>query len=226
MIDSKMFSSEVEESFKWLTDLDFQFRQLDTNIVFERIKSDEAFAIGFSWSEYNRIHLYGLTAYKRFNSIENIIHVATEKPVDYTIKHHWKGDVPDELERISDQSHPATNSFFLENKSQVEVFSDMVKNFLHHEANDFFEQFETIHDVLKWLKAHEVKQHAELLVQNNNTGMLRKLILMKEGHCEDFEDLFQRYVGFLKEKYATKESPYSEMYEVFSKLDDYFIHPD
>lgn len=224
MIDSKIFSRKVEESFKWLMDLGFKFRQLDTNIYFEQTKSNEAFAITFSWSEYNQIHVYGLFAYKRFSLIENIIQKATGNTIDYTIKYKWKGKVPKELDRISDENHPAYNSFYLENESQVRLFSDMVKGLLH-EANVFFERLKTLQDVLKWLETHEIKQHAELLVQNNNTGMLRKLILMKEGHSEDFEDLYQRYVNFLKEKYDSKENPYSEMYEVFSKLDDYFNDP-
>lgn len=223
-MNSNIFSKEVEKSFNWLIDLGFQFRRVDTNIYFEQTNANEAFAIGFAWSEYNQIHLYGLTAYKRFNKVESKLHEATGRPLDYTIKHRWNGDVPEELERISDEDHPAFNSFYLENKSHVILFSDMVKKFLHGDANLFFDQFKSIEDVIEWLKTHDVKEHAELLVQNNNTQMLRRLILMKEGHSEDFADLYQRYSAFLMDKYEKKETPYSEMYEMFSKLSGYFTH--
>ncbi len=53
--------------------------------------------------------------------------------------------------------------------------------------------------------------------------MLRRLILLKLGKSEEYQELYIRYRDFLQNQAVETESPYYAMYEIFKSLDDYFI---
>nr|WP_319399908.1 hypothetical protein [uncultured Carboxylicivirga sp.] len=224
MIDSKIFSENIQESFNWLIELGYKFKQIDTNIYFERLKKDEAFAIGFSWSEYSRILVNGVTFYKRFDVVENILHEVNNGVQDYTIKQQWQGDVPQEFDKVKEQDY-FSNAFYISNISEIRIFSSTLKKVYNEEVTGFLDNFKTLQDVLGWLGENDIQKHSDLLVANNNLMMLRKLVIMKEGHSPEYEDLYKRYSSFLKKKQAEGESPYIEMFDNYLKLESYFNHP-
>jgi len=224
MINSKIFSEKVQESFKWLIELGYQFKQIDTNIRFERIMENEAFAIGFSWSEYNKILVNGCIVYKRFNIVESILQKEIGGVLDYTIKLHWQGEIPKELEQVKDKEY-FSNAFFIANIFEIDILSTVIKEFYYNEGLNFLDNYKTLMNVLDWLQENEIQRHSDLLVAHNNSMMLRKLIIMKEGHSPEFVNLYDRYSNFLKKKHDERESPYIEMYDNFLKLKDYFNHP-
>lgn len=223
-MDRESFVEQVKIHFQWLIELGYQFNQIERNIYFEKESISESFKIGFSWSEYNRFLIQGISCAKRFKSVENVINEKTGN-LDYTIRLQRQGSVPIEFEAIKDETH-FVNSFFISDNSQMPLFSQMVRDFYDKEVKLFYDEFKTIGSVLNWLSKADMQKHSDLLVVNNNSMMLRKLIIMKEGKSEEFEDLYSRYKEFLRQKYTEKESPYIEQYAEFKEFDDYFDnHP-
>lgn len=172
MIDSKIFSNSVQESFKWLTDLGYNFRQIDTNILFEKSIDYESFAIGFSWSEYNEILVNGFTAYKRFNNIENILQETIGGALDYTIKQHWKGEIPKELKKVKDPHH-FSNAFYIADTSEVEIFSKAVKYFFETDAKFFFNKYTKLEDIVHEMEQLPSDKKASMIVNTSNSSFMR-----------------------------------------------------
>lgn len=222
MINSEIFSDKVQATFKWINDLGYKYQRSDANIKYDLIKNNVTFSISFSWTEYDEIHVYGLGAFIRFDKIESIIENAVDGSRDSTIWCKWEGKIPNDLRAIKEENNPFNNTFFIANEFQVEFLSQIVQNFYHNEACDFFENFKSIPDVLEWLKNHDVNQHSNLIVQSKNAGMLRRLILLKEGRSKEFPELYARYRDFLQSKAEQKVSPYDGMFKIVKELDYYF----
>lgn len=176
MIDSKIFSEKVQECFEWLTELGYNFRQIDTNIYFEKVDQGEAYAIGFSWTEYNKILVNGFTAYKRFNHVEYILQEAFGGALDYTIKHHWQGEIPKELEKVKDQQYFA-NAFYIADISEVEIFSMTVKCFFEADAKSFFIKYAKLDDVVQEMEKLPSDKKASMIVNSSNSTFVRILAI-------------------------------------------------
>ncbi len=187
MIDSKIFSEKVQESFRWLTELGYNFRQIDTNIYFEKVDQDEAYAIGFSWSEYNEILINGFTAYKSFNNVEHILQEVIGGTPEYTLKHHWEGP-PQELKKVKDQKRFA-NAFYIASASEVEIFSKVVKCFFETDAKSFFNKYSKLDDVVLEMEKLPSDKKASMIVNTSNSALIRIMsikYLIEPKDCEEF----------------------------------------
>lgn len=214
------FVKYLKEHFNWLLDLGYAFNQVETNIDFVKFVDNNAYSIGLSWAEYDVIKIHGIFVRKRFSNIEKIIEQNTGN-LDYTIKNKWEGSIPEEFASNAN-GVTLTDAFYLSNENQIKVFSEIIREFYTHETQAFFDNFNSVTNVLDWLNQNDVQEHSKLLVVNNNSMMLRKLVIMKEGKSNEFQYLYDRYRGFLEQKSNEKESPYVEMYNEFIKFDGYF----
>lgn len=222
MIDSKMFSEVVEKSFKWLIDLGFQFKRLDTNIYFEQDKDGEAFAIGFSWSEYNRILVNGLTVYKRFNSVEKVLRDVIGGTLDYTIKQHWQGEIPEELERVKDQQY-FQNAFYIADTKQVSLFVEIVKGFFENEAKGFFAKFRSLDDVVKEMEVLPSDKKVSIIVNTSNSTFLR---IMTIKHFVDPIEGEKFYKETIKELEPLKnQNVFKQILQNLDSLKSKLNHP-
>lgn len=221
-MDRNDFVRKLKESFKWLLDLDYNFIHVETNIDFVKYVDDEVYSIGISWAEYDVIKIHGIFARKRFNSIEKIIEEKTGN-LNYTIYKKWEGSIPEEFDSEANGVR-TSGAFYLSNENQIKRFSEIVKEFYTREILPFFSDFKSVTNILDWLSQNDVQEHSKLLVVQNNSMMLRKLVLMKEGSSRDFQSLYDRYRSFLEQKNSKKESPYVEMYDEFIKFDEYFYN--
>jgi hypothetical protein len=156
--------------------------------------------------------------------VENILQKVISGEMDFTIKLHWQDELPAELERIKDKQH-FSNAFFISDTTEIDILSTAFKKFYNTEVLSFFDKYKNLANVLDWLSENEIQKHADLLVVNNNLMMLRKLIIMKECHSPEYEDLYNRYSSFLKKKQDEGESPYLKMFDNFLMLEDYFNRP-
>lgn len=197
MINSKTFAEGVEKYFKWLIDLDFQYRQVDTNIYFEQIKSDEAFAIGFSWSEYNTILVNGLTAYKRFENIEKFLQDVMGGRLDYTIKYQWNGEIPNELERVKDHKY-FHNAFYIADTNQLSLFSNLVKEFFENDAQAFFGRFHDLAEVLRVMDVLPSDKKASMIVNTSNSAFLRIMAIKYVVDPSEGEKFYKETVKELR----------------------------
>ena len=138
MINRKLFSSKVQEYFKWINDLGYEYQESENNIKYSLKRGEITFSISFSWTEYNEIHIYGLSAFIRFNKVECIIENAIDGIHDSTVWCKWEGKIPNGLEAIKEENNPFYNTFFISNESQVEILSQIVKDFYKNKAHEFF----------------------------------------------------------------------------------------
>jgi len=145
-MDRNSFVEKIKVEFQWLLDLGYEFKCIETSIYFEKNQKNEAFALSFSWTEYNRFLIHGITAYKRFNEVEKKI-TQINGTLDYTIKTMWKGDIPSEFEATKNENH-LENSFFIEKTSQIDLFAKMVKLFFFNEVEQFYEKYEGLINVI------------------------------------------------------------------------------
>ncbi|MBN1988762.1 MAG: hypothetical protein JW783_05190 [Bacteroidales bacterium] len=190
MIDSKTFSEKVQESFGWLTELGYSFRQIDTNIYFEKVNQNEAYAIGFSWSEYNEILVNGFTAYKRFNNVEHILQEVIGGALDYTIKHHWQGKIPKELKKVKDQQYFA-NAFYIADISEVEIFSKAVKYFFEADAKSFFNKYSKLNNVINEMEKLPGDKKASMIVNSGNSIFMRIMAIKYFVEPKDGEKFYK-----------------------------------
>lgn len=193
MIDSKIFSEKVQECFEWLTELGYNFRQIDTNIYFEKVNQDEACAIGFSWSEYNEILVNGFTAYKRFNNVEHILQEVIGGALDYTIKHHWQGEIPKELKKVKDQQYFA-NAFYVADISEIEIFSKTVKCFFETDAKSFFTKYSKLNDVVQEMEKLPSDKKASMIVNSSNSTFVRIMAIKYFVEPKDGTEFYKETV--------------------------------
>lgn len=219
-MDRDTFIKSLKKNFNWIFDLGYDLKQVETSVYFEKRSNDEVYSINFFWAEYDVIKIQGIFAFKRFDFIETIIEQNTGN-LDYTIKKKWEGSIPEEFASNAN-GVTLTDAFYLSNENQIKLFSEIIREFYTHETQAFFDNFNSVTNVLDWLNQNDVQEHSKLLVVNNNSMMLRKLVIMKEGKSNDFQNLYDRYRGFLEQKSNEKESPYVEMYNEFIKFDGYF----
>lgn len=193
MINSKIFSEKVQESFRWLTELGYIFQQRDTNIYFEKADQNATYAIGFSWSEYNKILVNGFTAYKRFNNVEHVLHEVIGGALDYTIKHQWQGDLPTEIERIKDKQH-FTNAFFIAETSEIEIFSRTVKYFFETDAKFFFTKYSKLNDVVQEMEKLPSDRKASMIVNTCNSAFIRIMAIKYYVEPKDGEEFYNETI--------------------------------
>ncbi|WP_067145661.1 hypothetical protein [Pseudotamlana agarivorans] len=221
-MDRNSFIKSLKENFNWLCDLGYDLRQVETSVYFEKHSNDEVHSVNFFWSEFDVIKIQGVFALIRFDDIEKIIEQKTGN-LDYTIHKKWEGSIPKEF-ALEANGVTLTDAFYLSNESQVRLFSEIMKEFYTREIQLFFTNFKSVKNVLDWLNENDVQEHSKLLVVSNNSMMLRKLVVMKEGNSSDYQSLYDRYRSFLEQKSSQKESPYIEMYDEFIKFDEYFYN--
>ncbi|MFA0963214.1 hypothetical protein AB9P05_15530 [Roseivirga sp. BDSF3-8] len=220
MMNRNTFIKSLTKSFNWLLALGYELRQVETSIYFEKHSNNEVHSINFFWSEYDVIKIQGVFALKRFNFIESIIERITGN-LDYTIHKKWEGTIPKEFAAEAN-GVTLTDAFYLSDKNQIKLFSEIIEGFYNSEVQPFFNNFNSIENILYWLNTNETPDHVKLLVSNNNSMMLRKLIIMKESNSSDYHSLYEKYRDFLEQKNRQRESPYTEMYDEFIKFDEYF----
>ena len=193
MIDSKIFSKKVQESFMWLTELGYNFRQIDTNIYFEKVDQNEAYAIGFSWSEYNKILINGFTAFKRFNNVEHVLQEVIGGTLEYTLKYHWQGEIPKELKKVKDQQH-FTNAFYIANASEVGIFSKVVKSFFATDAKSFFYKYSKLGDIVQEMEKLPSDKKASMIVNTSNSTFIRIMAIKYLIEPKDGEAFYKETV--------------------------------
>jgi len=172
MINNKLFSTGVQDAFRWLIDLGYKFKQTDQNIYFERVNENETFAIGFSWAEYNEIMVNGFAVYKGFNLLEKAIAEVIHQPFNYSIVHRWQGGIPEGFEEAKDQKR-FPNAFFVANTAQITDFSLLVKSFFENEAKTFLNKFSDLNSVIKEMDSLPSDKKTSLIFNANNSALLR-----------------------------------------------------
>lgn len=220
-MDRKIFVKYIDDHFKWLIDLGYLMNHIDTSIYFEKESDSADQCISFSWAEYNDIKIHAISARKRFNEVENLIKSKTGK-FDYTIRLPLNRQI---LNDVGFSLESSTNDIYLSNEKQVREFSDLVRFFFDHQALPFFNQFKSLEVIGQWLDIHDIQKHSQLLSVNNNSMMLRKLIILKKLNFNEFNSLYERYKLFLIKKVEEGEKVYQEMYKSFSQFSEFFESP-
>jgi len=221
-MNRESFTANIKNDFKWLNNLGYETNHVETSVYFEKKTEFIDQCISFSWAEYNEIKIHAISARKRFIKIEKLIESITGK-FDYTIR------LPLQFTSLDEDSFEIVNpskQIHISSDEQTKELSNLVRLFFNKEALPFFNRFETLSDIEDWLNRNEVNKHSALLSVNNNSMMLRKLIILKEVNALEFKELYDRYKNFLINKNKAGEKVYQEMYSSFIQFDDYFkIYP-
>lgn len=159
--------------------------------------------------------------YKRFNRIEKILEPVVNSTSRYTIKKKLLLPPLADIEFLVDNHH-IKDSFFISNERDVYTFSQAIQG-NYDQIEGFLSSFKSPLMISDWLQEKGVNEHASLIVSDDNSFMLRKLVIMKEAGNKDFQELFSQYSIFLKSKNEKKESPYTAMYAKLIELTPYFI---
>jgi len=176
MIDSSIFSKEISKSFNWLIDLGFSLKEEDSNVLFEKARVETTLALGFSWTEYNKILINGFTAFKRFNLVENLIQEVLGGELDFTIKHRWHGEIPSDFVKISDPQF-FQDAFLITDTIQMPIFSNMLKCFFENEVAIFDNKFSSLSTILDEIDLLPSNEKSSFIVNTSNSTFLRILAI-------------------------------------------------
>lgn len=193
----KSFIELVRQECRFLEDEGFVLRVVDRNIWYEKHNPKEGYRISFFYTIYgNNFHVMGLSAYKRFNEVEEILQSKSGGDlIDYYTIHTG----PDESVFPNDLPFKKTKSNFhfdIETSSQLSLFLDSVKKFYWQTAVPFFREYTSItqtYDQLSNLKNEEL---ASLISGWNNLIFARVFII---------KSFIQRSTGEEYYQYISKE---------------------
>lgn len=195
---------------------------VNRNFWYERHTETEGFRISFGWTQYgDEFHVKGLQAYKRFNIIENVFHEVKGGFLQdyYTI--HKSPSVEYVPENLSFTETENNIHFVIKNQNDVLLFTKFIKEFLINTVKLFFDSFTDLSSVSLWLNNNDIEYHKDLIVLWDNTMMIRKLLIMRIANDAKYSMLYERYKNFLIQKNDEKESPYVDMFNLFSKVEMY-----
>ncbi|WP_109437771.1 hypothetical protein [Aquimarina sp. AU119] len=171
-MDRDLFIKQVKKDFQWLINLGYEFVHIETSIYFEKKSQDEAYAISFSWAEYNRFLIQNITAFKRFNKIEKCLNSVNNNALDYTIRELWNGEIPSDFEVVKNENH-FINSFFIEDYSQIKLFSQMIEDFFINEVKSFFSKYQDLKNIIDEMNLLPSETKASMIVNTNNSTFMR-----------------------------------------------------
>lgn len=221
-MDKKVFLKCIHDEFRWILDLGYSFRPVDTSIYFEKNNDDVDYCINFFWAEFNEIKIQGLFAFKRFKLIENLIENVTGN-LDFTIRLPLQYN---DLNDVNLSILTPQGEIYLSDEHDIKEFSVYVQELFNRVALPFYQNFSSLQEVGKWMNENNIKDHSKLLSVSNNSMMLRKLIILKEINSGEFSELYEKYKTYLIEKNETKEKVYQDMYMCFLNFKRYFeSHP-
>ena len=197
----------TEQELNFLNDEGFKISRIDQNIWCEKITNEITFKISFAWNQYATVFsLYGTSISIRLNHVEDIIGIKSNYLV-YTV---WN-----KITLVKDRTD-------IEKDIDLIEFLNHIRKGYNTEIAPFFQKFSNIEKINDWLNTHDQSKHQELLTSDNNSSMLRKLVIMKECKDEGYSDLYWRYKTFLQNKANERESPYFDMWNEFERLIPYF----
>lgn len=168
----EVFVNLIKKEFDWLIQKGFEIGHVERNIKFEKTFQDKAYAIRFSWAEYDVIKVDRVSCLKRFNKVEKIIGEILQREMDYTIHKKCIKEIP-KIFNSEANGIVLTNAIYISNEHQVKQFSEFVKEFFENEAAAFFDQFKTLEDIIEEMNNLPSDQKASMIGNTGNSTFLR-----------------------------------------------------
>jgi hypothetical protein len=216
MIDIALLENMFRDELRPLELAGYTLNAGYNNIRYE--KGD--LCIGFDYSLYTTVHVYGLRAYKRFPAVENMIGdiVTPEFRSLYTI--HKRFDGADYQELINELPARDNTWFSIGSPEAMTIFGTLVKAFYIREAAPFFEQYQTLDAVIATLEKMPWAEEQQLLTSYSNTSSLRRLIILRLAGNPAYEAFLAIYKASLAENALAGVTPDTTMYEELLKAEE------
>jgi hypothetical protein len=218
----ELFLNCIKLHCVFLEEEGYKFSWVERRISYSKNTENDGLQISFGWTKYSdTFHIHGIEGAKRINDIEKVIHKELDGNFEdyYTIYETPKNNLPEE---ILFRHTPDNYHFDINSEKDIIIFSEFLKSYYINNLKDFNEKFQTIQQIDEWLNNHDINLHQSFLYFDNNTMMLRKLVIMKLCNNQNFTQLYNQYKDFLHQKFNEKANPYDRMYISFIKFDYFF----
>ncbi len=215
------FLESIKQACSFLEQEGYALRKVDTsvnrNFWYEKHSETEGYRISFGWTQYGEeFHVKGLSALKRFNSIEQEIQkVIGGNLIDYYTIHKSPSIeyVPEGLffDRTEKNIH-----FVLKNQNDIELFADFIKEFYTKTVFMFYNQFINLSEVFKAYCLLEREMISSLILNTGTDIFYRELIIKHKFKSSDKNDFVAMVLNELES--IKNNATFSKMLENFNLI--------
>lgn len=191
------FLDEVSKEFSFLEMAGFRRRIVDRNAWFEKQTATEGFRISFSFTEYDKIHVSGLQAAKRFDDVARAVKSLGPGELldDYTISvGPAESAIPRGLSVVS-----AGNNFHFEigTASAMGLFARFVQAFYEQTALPFFDRYSSVAVVDAHLSTMADEAVSRFVNPGNNRTFCREYAIKRIAKNKAADTYYDRVMDEL-----------------------------
>ncbi len=216
------FKKQIKTDFQWLIDLGYEYSSVERNIKFTKTFNNDDYILEMFWAEYNH-YMISVKCSKKLYQIEKVIKEHTGYYDSTVWKRLSKIKIPDEFSSIVDDIYNLEH-FNISEYFEIALFSKAIEFLYKQHIMLFFEQYQSVEDIMTYLSKTEIDKHCEFIGNNHDSMILRKLVIMKQTNYNGFDDLYESYSKFLYQKVKVEnlEIYLNEFYDL-KKLESYFL---
>jgi hypothetical protein len=193
------FVQEIKEQCAFLESDGYVFHHQPNRVWYTKTNQ---IVISFNYLVYDFIDVYGLTASKRFDVIEDALQLKDS----YTILTQLDGaDFPGRL--------PTKNNYHFEisDSTHVAAYASLIADFYKEKVLPFFETYATASAVNEWIASKPVTEHQNMLSSDEDAMVLRRIMIMYHAGDKGYAELLGKYKAFLETR--GNESPFNTIYQ-------------
>ena len=212
-----MIRAEVVEQIKaqceFLEKDGYVFHHQPNRVWYEKNEETRGFVIAFNYLVYDFLDVYGLTAYMRFNEVENVFQQIQHGRLEdfHTIHIQFHGD--DFREMINQEILPTKDNYHFEISGTAGAvsYAALITAFYKEKVLPFFNTYAAISAVNDWVASQPVNEHSNLISSDGNAMVLRRIMIMYYAGDNGYEGLLNEYKAYLETK--KNESVFRNIYQ-------------
>jgi len=197
----------------------YTFHHQPQRIWYEKNEATRGFEISFNYLIYDVLDVYGLSAGMRYNEIEKAILQNKDEAIGDSNTIHLYLNTDELNHAINKEVLPTKDHYHFEisGEESAEAYAALITAFYSEQILPFFKTYDTLFAINQWISAQPVDKHRELISSENNSMVLRRIMIMYYTGNHGYEELLYDYKAHLESK--KNEITFGKMYLILLEME-------